>query len=99
MLRTRAQGSFFPPQAGGEPIFQVPPQPFRLGGKPKSPPPQGSDSGGEQNGFSSRKIDQKTRDSKSAAGENFEDLVCDRMTSLAAAGENFDYFEAGNAIF
>ena len=55
--------------------------------------------GGQQNRFPSRKIDQKTPGSKRVAGENFGDLVCGRMTSLAAAAEIFDYFEAGNMIF
>ena len=95
----RKAGILFSPPGWGGTDFSGSPPALQIRGETKKSPPQGSDSGGEQNGFSSRKIDQKTPDSKSAAGENFEDLVCDRMTSLAAAGENFDYFEAGNAIF
>ena len=62
---------------------------------PTTPPRHG----GKINQIFLKKNRPKTPDSKSAAGENFGDLVCDRMTSLAAAGENFDCFEAGNTIF
>ena len=60
--------------------------------------PQPPRHGGKINQIFVKKNRPKTPDSKSAAGEIFGDLVCDRMTS-PAAGENFDCFEAGNTIF
>ena len=55
--------------------------------------------GGKQNQIFLKKNRKKTPDSKRAAGEIFGDLVCDRMASLGAAGENFDCFETRNTIF
>ena len=73
--------------------------PLRFGGEIKIYPPYPPDMVGNKTDFPQEKYTKKTSDSKSAAGEKNCDLVCDRMMSLAAAGENFDYFEAGNTIF